>query len=74
MENLELRKISSQGCVWIPAPPPSQHTETNLQVVGVTNISPGITNITFTVSGPSRVMLLINTRGNVSLGRSPWEW
>ena len=65
-----LKRLSSEGCVWLPAQPPSHHTDTNIQVVSLANISPGLTNITLTVTGPSRVLLLISTTGNVSLGRS----
>ena len=65
-----IRRLSTEGCVWLPAQPPSQHTDTNIQVVGLEHISPDLTNITIRVAGPSRLMLHISTRGNVSLGKA----
>ena len=65
-----MRSLSSEGCVWIPAQPPLHHTDTNVQVVGLTNISPHLTNITISITGPSRVVLLLSTRGNLSIGKN----
>ena len=62
-----IRNLKTDGCVWLPSPPPVHHTNTSLQVVSRERISEELVNITLAVTGPSRVMVLVSGRGDVSL-------
>ena len=67
-----IRNINTAGCVWIPSEPPVHHTNTTVHLVSLERITERQVNVTVSVRGPSRVMLLLSTRGNVSIGKSLW--
>ena len=55
-------KNANKGCLWIPTDAPQFLSPTSVNVVSINKLDSELTNITVTVSGPSRIMLLVTTK------------
>jgi len=64
-----IRFIKSPGCLWIPTIPPELKLQTNVKISSITKIESehDLTNITMSLSGPSKIMMLISTSNNAIL-------
>ena len=54
---------ASQGCVWIPGPPPRTQRRTGLDIVDIQRLGKDVTNVTLRLEGPSRVMVHVSSLG-----------
>ena len=59
-----LRSVAaSQGCVWVPSPPPRPLTVTGLAIVSVQSLAEDVTNVTLRREGPRRLMVHVSSLG-----------
>ena len=59
-----LRSVAaSQGCVWVPGPPPRSLNGTGLDIVSVQRLEEDLTNVTLRLEGPSRLMVHVSSLG-----------
>jgi len=62
-----IRNHNSPDCLWIPTDPPLLNQQTNLVISSIKKIGSDLTNITMSLSGPSKIMMLISTSNEARL-------